>query len=158
MPLQVHVLDEPLPADLAQKAALLVVEADVRVQRLFLGEAFPTDAAGEGLLAAVDLQVSLQVPALVEGLPADAAAVGFLPGMDPQVHLQRRVSGERLPTHVARVAAVHVRAQVCGQAGAGLVLVPTEAAAAVWMPQVSLRVGRQSASVVKRVPADFADV
>lgn len=139
---QVHILDEPLPTHLAQKAALLVVEAHVRVERLFLGEAFPTDAAGEGLLAAVDLQVRLQVPALVEGLPADAAAVGFLSGVDPQVHLQRGVSGERLPAHVTRVAAVRVRAQVSGEAGAGLILVPAEAAAAVWVIQVTLRVRR----------------
>lgn len=158
MSFQVHVLYESLPTDLAQEAALLVVEADVRVERLFLGEAFPTDATGEGFLSAVDLQVRFQVPALVERLPAGFAAVGFLSSVDPQVHLQGSVSRERLPTHVARVADVHVRAQVSGEAAAGLVLVPAEAAAAVWVVQVGLHVGHQSASPLKTVTTNPAAV
>lgn len=158
MSFQVHVLDESLPTDLAQEAALLVVEADVSVERLFLGEAFPTDATGESFLSTVDLQVRFQIPALVERLPADVAAVGFLSSVDPQVHLQRSVSRERLPTHVARVADVHVRAQVSGEAAAGLVLVPAEAAAAVRVVQVGLGVCRQSASPLKRLTTNLAAV
>lgn len=155
---QVHVLYEALPTDLAQKSALLVVEADVRVERLFLGEAFSADAAGERFLATVNLQVCLQIPALVEGLPADVAAVRFLPSVNPQVHLQGGVCRERLPAHVTRVADVHVRPQVRGEAGAGFVLVAAEAAAAVRTVQVTLRVCHQASSFVKRVPTNFAAV
>lgn len=155
---QVHILYESLPTDLAQKSALLVVEADVRVERLFLGEAFSTDATGECFLTAVNLQVCLQIPALVEGLPAYVAAVGFLPSVNPQVHLQGSVCRERLSTHVACVADVHMRPQVCGETGAGLILVPAEAAAAVRAAQVTLRMCHQTTSFVKRVPTNFAAV
>lgn len=153
---QVHVLYEALPTDLAQKPALLVVEADVRVERLFLGEALSADATGERFLPTVNLQVCLQIPALVEGLPADVAAVRFLPSVDPQVHLQGSVRRERLPTHVARVADVHVGPQMCGETGAGFILVTAEAAAAVRIAQVSLRVRRQASSFVKGVPTNLA--
>lgn len=155
---QVHILYEALPTDLAQKSALLVVEADVRVERLFLGEAFSADATGECLLTTVNLQVCLQIPALVEGLPADVAAVRFLPSVNPQVHLQGSVRRERLPAHITRVAGVHVGPQMRGETGAVFILVTAEAAAAVRIVQVTLRVCHQASSFVKRGPANFAAV
>lgn len=156
--LQVHVLHEPLPADLTQEASLFVVEADMSVQRLFLGEALPAEAAGERLLPRVDLKVRLQVAALVEGLPAVAAGVWFFSSVDPQVHLQRCVGWEAFPAHVARVAKIVVGAQVSCEAGGGLVLASTQSTAAVGVLQVSLHMFHQERSLVESVPAHFAAV
>lgn len=158
MSFQVHVLHEALPAALTQKASLLVVEADVRVQCLFLGETLSTETAGECPLACVNLQVRPQVASLVEGLPTEAAGVGFLSGVDPQVHLQRRLSREALPAYIAGVSDLAVGAQVSREAVSRLVLVSTESTAAVWVLQVSLHMFHQEAPLVKGIPAHFAAV
>lgn len=158
VPLQVHLLHEALAAHLAQEAALLVVEADVRVQRLLLGEALAADAAGEGALARVDLQVRLQVAGLVEGLAAEAAGERLLPGVDPGVHQQGGVAGEGLPAGVAGAAGVAVSLHVNDETLGGLVLVPTDGAAAVRIQQVRLGVLLQEDLPVEGMVADFAAV
>lgn len=156
--LQVHVLHEALPAALTQEASLLVMEADMRVQCLFLSETLSTEAAGECPLSCVNLQVRPQIASLVEGLPTEAAAVRFLSGVDPQVHLQCRLSRETLSAHIAGVTDLAVGAQVSREAVGGLVLVSTESTAAVWVLQVSLHVFYQEAPLVEGIPAHFAAV